>query len=53
MLNQLALVYTPLRKFHLYNCDHRGLPLVPGGIPYRYDSNYLKQFHRLPCSNKR
>ena len=41
------------RTLHLNHYDHRGLPLVPGGIPYRYDSNYLKQFQRFPCSNKR
>jgi YD repeat-containing protein len=28
MARQLEPVYTPLRKLHLYHCDHRGLPLA-------------------------
>ena len=35
MLNQMEPVYTPLRKVHLYHCDHRGLPLAlirPDGV---------------------
>ncbi|MBE3468892.1 RHS repeat protein, partial [Enterobacter cloacae complex sp. P15RS] len=28
MARQLEQVYTPLRKLHLYHCDHRGLPLA-------------------------
>ncbi|HEG1988793.1 RHS element core protein [Enterobacter cloacae] len=28
MVRQLEPVYTPLRKLHLYHCDHRGLPLA-------------------------
>ncbi|HCS1978479.1 TPA: type IV secretion protein Rhs, partial [Shigella boydii] len=27
MKNQMEPEYTPLRKIHLYHCDHRGLPL--------------------------
>ncbi|MGX5872062.1 RHS domain-containing protein, partial [Enterobacter cloacae] len=26
--NQMEPEYTPLRKIHLYHCDHRGLPLA-------------------------
>ncbi|EFE07709.1 RHS repeat-associated core domain protein [Citrobacter youngae ATCC 29220] len=51
MLNQLAPVYTPRRKFHLYHCDHRGLPLAlinqDGAISWRaeYDEwgNVLRE----------
>ncbi|EDT2961692.1 RHS repeat protein [Salmonella enterica subsp. enterica] len=28
MKNQMDPVYTPVRKIHLYHCDHRGLPLA-------------------------
>ncbi|MFH7826931.1 RHS element core protein [Kluyvera chengduensis] len=28
MKNQMEPEYTPLRKIHLYHCDHRGLPLA-------------------------
>ncbi|RIF63052.1 type IV secretion protein Rhs [Shigella boydii] len=28
MKNQIEPEYTPLRKIHLYHCDHRGLPLA-------------------------
>ncbi|TGB59770.1 RHS repeat-associated core domain-containing protein [Escherichia sp. E4742] len=28
MQNQMDPVYTPARKIHLYDCDHRGLPLA-------------------------
>ncbi|WP_426156178.1 RHS repeat-associated core domain-containing protein, partial [Shigella flexneri] len=28
MQSQMDPVYTPARKIHLYNCDHRGLPLA-------------------------
>ncbi|MCW3429184.1 RHS repeat protein [Escherichia coli] len=28
MQNQMDPVYTPVRKIHLYHCDHRGLPLA-------------------------
>ncbi len=39
MKNQMAPAYTPVRKIHLYHCDHRGLPLalidVKGRIAWR------------------
>lgn len=28
MKNQMEPEYTPVRKIHLYHCDHRGLVLV-------------------------
>ena len=28
MKNQMEPEYTPMRKIHLYHCDHRGLPLA-------------------------
>lgn len=28
MKNQMEPEYTPLRKIHVYHCDHRGLPLA-------------------------
>uniref|UniRef100_UPI002ED82583 DUF6531 domain-containing protein n=1 Tax=Enterobacterales TaxID=91347 RepID=UPI002ED82583 len=38
MKNQMEPEYTPVRKIHLYHCDHRGLPLalidVRGGIAW-------------------
>ncbi|HAE2269532.1 TPA_asm: hypothetical protein GND82_004167 [Salmonella enterica subsp. salamae serovar 60:g,m,t:z6] len=64
MINQLTPVYTPLRKFHLYHCDHRSLPLAlvkpDGSIAWRaeYDEwgnqlsednpAQLEQLIRLP-----
>lgn len=39
MANQMAPVYTPVQKVHLYHCDHRGLPLAlinrDGSIAWR------------------
>ncbi|HHG9513373.1 TPA: RHS domain-containing protein, partial [Citrobacter amalonaticus] len=39
MKNQLEPIYIPVRKIHLYHCDHRGLPLalidVNGAIAWR------------------
>ncbi|WHP30888.1 RHS repeat-associated core domain-containing protein [Trabulsiella odontotermitis] len=64
MENQMEPVYTPLRKIHLYHCDHRGLPLAliqtDGGIAWsaEYDEwgnmlrednpDDLEQLIRLP-----
>jgi len=28
MADLMEPVYTPVRKVHLYHCDHRGLPLA-------------------------
>lgn len=64
MKNQVQPEYTPVRKIHLYHCDHRGLPLalvdVNGHIAWsaefdewgnvlREDNpNNLQQLIRLP-----
>ncbi len=32
MLNQIETVYVPKRRVHLYQCDHRGLPLALIGL---------------------
>ncbi|HDT0319264.1 TPA: RHS repeat protein, partial [Citrobacter amalonaticus] len=64
MKNQLEPIYIPVRKIHLYHCDHRGLPLalidVNGAIAWRAefdewgnilreDNPYnLEQLIRLP-----
>ncbi|MGY6355030.1 RHS repeat-associated core domain-containing protein, partial [Citrobacter amalonaticus] len=64
MKNQLEPIYIPVRKIHLYHCDHRGLPLalidVNGAIAWRAefdewgnilreDNPYnLQQLIRLP-----
>lgn len=64
MKNQMEPEYTPVRKIHLYHCDHRGLPLalidVKGRIAWsaefdewgnvlREDNpNNMQQLIRLP-----
>ena len=64
MKNQLEPEYTPVRKLHLYHCDHRGLPLalvdINGNIAWRAEfdewgnvlrednPNNLHQLIRLP-----